>query len=109
MRAVECLDAPSNLGLRPPKPGAAPGVAKLATALWARGLLEKIGASDGGRLTPPDHSPDLGAALGTLLADPRAVGMDLTIYDPELDPDGVYGDRLTQMIVRAFRGDIVQR
>ena len=308
MNEIECIDAPTNLGLRPPSPGLAPGTAKLASALRARGLLEKIGAKDGGRLTPPDYSPDpdpetwfrngqghkafapvladrvagivrarrfalvlggdcsvligsmlglkplgryglvfidahddfsvvrklddykgflaaagldlgivtgrapgglgdlrgqkpyvreedvvlfglsrepadseffatetldttamhqlpvqrirelgpepaaraalshlaaqpldgfwihldvdvldakhmpavdspnpdgldydqLGAALRVLLADPRVVGMDLTIYDPELDPEGVYGDRLTQMIVRAFEGAIVR-
>jgi len=49
----------------------------------------------------------LGAALRVLLADPRAAGMDLTIYDPELDPEGIYGDRLTQMVARAFQGAIV--
>jgi len=39
-----------------------------------------------------------------LLADPKAVGMDLTIYDPELDPEGAYGDRLTEMLIGAFAG-----
>ena len=57
-RRIAVLDAPCNLGLRPPKPGAAPGAAKLAAALRGRGLLEKLGAEDAGRLTPPAYAPD---------------------------------------------------
>jgi len=58
VREISLLDAPCNLGLRPPSPGAAPGAAKLASALRGRGLLEKLGARDAGRLTPPAYSPD---------------------------------------------------
>jgi arginase len=45
---------------------------------------------------------ELGAALRVLLADPRVVGMEVTIYDPDLDPDGRYGDGLAEMLVGAF-------
>ena len=58
MREVAVLDAPCNLGLRPPSPGAAPGTAKLASALRARGLLARLGARDAGTLTPPSYSPE---------------------------------------------------
>ena len=58
MKAISILDAPCNLGLRPPNPGAAPGAAKLASALRERGLLEKLGARDAGGLIPPAYSPE---------------------------------------------------
>ncbi len=51
------LDAPSNLGLRPPAPGREPGAAKLADALRKRGLLENLGAEDGGRVPVPPYHP----------------------------------------------------
>jgi arginase len=62
------------------------------------------------KLMPAVDSPNpdgldfeqLGDALGILLSDPKAVGMDLTIYDPELDPEGTHGDRLADTLVHAF-------
>ena len=52
------LDAPSNLGLRPPAPGCVPGCYKLAGALRDRGLLPRLGARDAGVATPPRYIPD---------------------------------------------------
>lgn len=49
------LDAPSNLGLRPPLAGAVPGCYKLAGAVRDHGLVARIGAEDGGCLTPPRY------------------------------------------------------
>jgi arginase len=54
-KRVVVLDAPSNLGLRPPAPGAIPGVYKLAGALRDRGLLERLGVADGGVVVPPRY------------------------------------------------------
>ncbi|MES9537084.1 arginase family protein [Actinomadura sp. NPDC000600] len=45
---------------------------------------------------------ELTSVLRTLVASPRAVGMHIAIYDPELDPDGVAGAALTETIVAAF-------
>lgn len=56
-RQVVVLDAPSNLGLRPPRPGAQPGASKLAGAIRARRLVERLDAKDAGRLTVPKYSP----------------------------------------------------
>jgi arginase len=42
-------------------------------------------------------------ALRVFLADPRVVGMEVTIYDPDLDPDGKHGDALADMLAGAFR------
>jgi arginase len=52
---VIILDAPSNLGLRPPAAGVIPGCYKLPWALRDRGLLEAIRAVDGGSLVPPRY------------------------------------------------------
>ncbi|MGK3204146.1 arginase family protein [Amycolatopsis sp. MEPSY49] len=46
------LDAPSNLGLRPPTEGAVPGCYKTPGVLRDLGILDRLGASDGGVVTP---------------------------------------------------------
>jgi arginase len=51
------VDAPSNLGLRAPEEGVAPGVYKLAGALRDHGLVGRLGAEDGGVVTPPRYRP----------------------------------------------------
>lgn len=51
------LDAPSNLGLRPPTPGSVPGCAKAPGALRDRGLLARIGADDAGCVVAPRYDP----------------------------------------------------
>jgi len=47
------LDAPSNLGLRPPARGGEPGARRLCDALRECGLVERLGAADGGRVEAP--------------------------------------------------------
>jgi len=49
------LDAPSNLGLRPPVVGAVPGCYKLAGALRDQGLVARLGARDAGYVVPPRY------------------------------------------------------
>lgn len=46
------IDAPSNLGLRPPAEGAPPGCYKAPGVLRDLGILNRLGASDGGVVTP---------------------------------------------------------
>ena len=55
MKPVAVLDAPSNLGLRPPAPGVVPGCYKLAGAVRDQGFLGRIGARDAGYLVPPRY------------------------------------------------------
>ena len=55
MRPIAVLDAPSNLGLRPPAPGVVPGCYKLAGALRDQGFVNRIGAQDAGYLVPPRY------------------------------------------------------
>jgi arginase len=45
---------------------------------------------------------ELSAALTVFLASPKAVGLEITVYDPELDPHGVYAQRLSDSIIAAF-------
>lgn len=52
---VVVLDAPSNLGLRPPEEGTVPGCYKLPWAVRDRNLLELIDAADAGSLVPPRY------------------------------------------------------
>ena len=55
-KPISVIDAPSNLGLRPPGPGLEPGVRRLASALRGRGVVERLGARDGGVVVPPPYS-----------------------------------------------------
>ncbi|MFF4397393.1 arginase family protein [Streptomyces sp. NPDC001480] len=54
-RRLVLLDAPSNLGLRPPVEGAVPGCYKLAGALREQRLLARLGADEGGVVVPPRY------------------------------------------------------
>jgi len=57
-RRLALLDAPSNLGLRPPAPGCVPGCAKLAGALRDQQLRQRLDAGDAGVVVPPRYIPD---------------------------------------------------
>jgi arginase len=56
-RRVAILDAPSNLGLKPPTPGKEPGVRGMAGALRAHGVVKRLKAEDAGVVVPPAYSP----------------------------------------------------
>ncbi|GAB2918079.1 hypothetical protein GCM10027075_17610 [Streptomyces heilongjiangensis] len=54
---------------------------------------------------PDGLLPDeLTALLGPLVTSPHCVGLNVTIYDPDLDPDGTAGALLTDIVVSAFAG-----
>ncbi|MER6346812.1 arginase family protein [Streptomyces sp. NPDC001595] len=55
MRNTVVLDAPSNLGLRPPAPGTVPGCHKLAGALREQRIVQRLGALEGGVVVPPRY------------------------------------------------------
>jgi arginase len=100
-RTIAVVDAPSNLGLRPPRAGEEPGVRKLAAALRGRGIVSRLDAFDGGRVAPPPYSSevdpgttvingeairefsvDLAGKVGALLGDghfPLVLGGDCSI------------------------------
>jgi arginase len=58
-RSIAVVDAPSNLGLRPPGADKVPGVYRLASSLRSRGIVSRLGALDGGGVTPPPYTPNL--------------------------------------------------
>ncbi|MEU1305623.1 arginase family protein [Streptomyces shenzhenensis] len=55
MRNFVVLDAPSNLGLRPPARGTVPGCYKLAGALREQRIVPRLGALEGGVVVPPRY------------------------------------------------------
>ncbi|MCM0674058.1 arginase family protein [Micromonospora phytophila] len=57
MRRIAVLDAPTNLGLRPPTPTSVPGCAKAPGALRDQGLLARLRARDAGCVTPARYDP----------------------------------------------------
>jgi arginase len=57
-RKIGVIDAPTNLGLRPPAPGKEPGVKNLSAALRKAGFVERLGAEEAGRVEPSPYSPD---------------------------------------------------
>ena len=61
-------------------------------------VMPAVDAPDPGGLT----HPELAALLRPLLADPRCVGLQLTIYDPDLDPDAQHAAALTDTVRTAL-------
>jgi arginase len=57
MRRIAVLDAPTNLGLRPPTETSVPGCAKAPGALRDQELVARLGARDAGCLTAPRYDP----------------------------------------------------
>ncbi|MFF4877730.1 arginase family protein [Micromonospora sp. NPDC000668] len=57
MRRIAVLDAPTNLGLRPPTSTSIPGCGKAPGALRDHDLLARLRARDAGCLTPPRYDP----------------------------------------------------
>jgi arginase len=55
MPVLAVIEAPSNLGLRPPQDGVAPGVSKLAGALRDTGLVARLEAIDRGVVVAPRY------------------------------------------------------
>lgn len=56
-RRIAVLDAPTNLGLRPPTATSVPGCGKAPGALRDQGLLGRLRARDAGCLTPSRYDP----------------------------------------------------
>jgi arginase len=63
-RPLELVEAPSNLGLRPPAPGRQPGVRRMPEALRAAGLHARLAPAALRRVEPPPYSFDLDPRLG---------------------------------------------
>lgn len=85
MRNIAVVDAPSSLGLRPQAPGTVPGCYQPAGALREQRIVQRLGALEGG-----------------VVRSPRCVGLDVTVYDPDLNPDGTAGVLHADLLVAAF-------
>lgn len=77
-RAIDVIGAPSNLGLRPLRPGHIPGARRAPTALRARRIVERLGARDRGDVVAPSYDPTPDAATG------YRNGANLAKYTPKL-------------------------
>jgi arginase len=71
--AISILDAPSNLGLKPPAEGKEPGVKHMAQAIRSRGLLQRLGAVDAGMVEAPAYHGSLDVRLGIRNAEGLAI------------------------------------
>src|SRR6266498_2576089 len=90
-RSAVVVDAPSNLGLRPPSPDTIPGCWRLPQALRQAGIVTRLDATDGGRVLPPSYTPDRDAT-GT------RNGLAIAGYSVKL------ADRLGAMLALCRRG-----
>lgn len=63
-RPIRVIEAPTNLGLKPPRPGREPGTRRLPEALAAAGLFSRLGLRRGLRIEPPPYSPLVHPATG---------------------------------------------
>lgn len=97
-RRITVLDAPSNLGLRPPDEGAPPGCYKMPWVLRNRGLISTLNARDAGILVPPRYYATWEPGSGTRNAEAIAaysqrLAQDVgLIVDDEAFPLVVGGD-----------------
>jgi arginase len=72
-KRISVLDAPSNLGLKPPAEGKEPGVKQMAAAIRSRGLLQRLGAVDAGTVEAPAYLDSLDVCLGIRNAEGLAI------------------------------------
>jgi len=68
-RSLVVIDAPTDLGLRPPAAGRIPGTSHAPAALRRHEQVERIGAITGGSVTPASYSPEWCPGFGTRNAD----------------------------------------
>jgi arginase len=62
-RRVVVLDAPSNLGLKPPSPGQEPGVKNTPGVLRAHSIIQRLRAEDAGSVVPPPYASTTDPAI----------------------------------------------
>ena len=77
-RAIDVIGAPSNLGLRPLRPGHIPGARRAPGVLRRHRVAERLGARDRGDVEAPAYDPSPDAATG------YRNGANLAAYTPHL-------------------------
>src|SRR5215204_2260513 len=112
-RSIKVVDAPTNIGLRPPGPGRKPGVYGLASALRANGIVSRLGATDGGAVTSPPYRPEIDPSTGVRNGKAlRSYSLDLAERVGAVVQEGEFpfvlgGDRsilIGSMLALSFRG-----
>lgn len=99
--------APSNLGLRPLRPGHVPGIAQPQWRFWLHFDVDVLDQT----VTPAVDSPGspgidrqwLESIGARLLQNPLCCGMTVTVFDPDLDPAGHYTALLVDILAAMFR------
>jgi arginase len=61
-------------------------------------VLPAVDSPDPGGLLPDE----LTALLSALVASPSCAGVQVTVFDPDLDPDGSQAALLTDILIRAL-------
>ncbi len=61
-------------------------------------VMPAVDSPDPGGLLPDE----LAELLAVLVGSPRCAGLNVTIYDPDLDPDGRAGALLADLVAGAF-------
>src|SRR3569623_309356 len=64
VRTIDIVGAPSNLGLRPLRPGHIPGAWRAPDVLRAHRIVERLGAHDRGDVGAPAYDPSAAPATG---------------------------------------------
>jgi len=77
-RTIDVVGAPSNLGLRPLRPGHIPGAKRAPGVLRAHRVVERLGARDRGDVEAPAYDPSADPATG------YRNGANLAAYTPRL-------------------------
>jgi arginase len=77
-RAIDIIGAPSNLGLRPLRPGHVPGARRAPAVLRAHRVVERLGARDRGDVDAPAYDPSVDTVTG------YRNGANLAAYTPRL-------------------------
>ena len=90
MRSVALLDAPTNLGLRPPLDGSVPGCYKLGWALREAGMTKGLVLEEAGVVVPPRYETAWVAGQGDRNAD------GIALYS------GILANRIGSLIDEAF-------
>ena len=84
------IEVPSPLGLRPS------GVELAPEVLRAAGLHALLGCDDAQHVSVPPYDGRRDRATGV----PGACGLEVTIFNPNLDPDGSIARQLCELIGR---------
>jgi hypothetical protein len=95
-RPIAIVGAPSSIGIRPYDTGEARRLDRAPGLLRQRQLVERPAADSPEPGGPTAH--DIVGLLRPLVRHPRALGLELTIYDPALDADGSRAARLVTLL-----------